>query len=336
MKKKSGKQSVIFASPPAITSTAAIGGPMEGEGLIGEFLDKILQDNLGEQSSWEKCESYMLEWAISNAVQKTSHTIDDIDYLLAGDLLNQLMAAHFAMRSLGRPFLGLYGACSTMAESLLLGAVLLDGGFGERVVAAASSHHDAAERQYRFPTELGVQRPPVSQWTVTGAGATLLETAGDGPRVTAGTVGKVVDSGLKDPNAMGPAMAPAAADTLWWHIQDTGRQPAYYDMIYTGDLGSVGKTLLIQLLQEKGVDISANYEDCGCMIYRQEQDAHAGASGCASSAVVLCSYLYPLLRSRKLNKILLLGTGSLHSPTSYQQKESLPCIAHAVAIENRG
>ena len=307
-------------------------GPKEGEGLLGEFFDKVMADNIDGHDSWEKCESAMLEWAITKAVEKDGSALEDIDIILAGDLLNQLMSTHFAMRSLGRPFLGLYGACSTMAQSLRVGSALMDGGFADKIAVAVSSHNNTAERQYRFPTELGVQRPMVAQWTVTGSGGAVLSTIGAGPRVTAATIGKVVDLGLKDPNALGPAMAPAAADTIWQHFQDTGRQPAYYDMIYTGDLGAVGKKLTIQLLQEKGLDISANYEDCGCMIYRDDQDTHAGASGCASSGTVFCGYLYTLLRRGELKRILLTGTGSLHSPTSYQQKESIPCIAHAVAI----
>lgn len=333
MNKKKGKQSIVFASPPVITSTANIVGPMEGEGLLTEFYDRILKDNLDSNASWEQCESSMMEWAIKKAVAKEASAIDAVDYVLAGDLLNQLMSTHFAIRGLGRPFLGMYGACSTLAESILVGSTLIDGGFANKIVAAASSHHDAAERQYRFPTEQGVQRPLVSQWTVTGAGAVVVSASGSGPRVTAATVGKIVDIGLKDPNAMGPAMAPAAADTLWHHFEDTGREPNYYDMIYTGDLGSVGKALVIELFQDKNVDLSTVYEDCGCMIFRKEQDAHAGASGCASSAVVFTGYIYNMLKHQKLRKILLVGTGSLHSTTSYQQKESIPCIAHAVAVE---
>lgn len=333
MGKKQGKQSLIFGAPPFITAAAAIVGPKEGEGLLGEFFDKVMADSLDGHDSWEKCESAMLEWAIQKAVGKEGAAMDDIDIILAGDLLNQLMSTHFAMRSLGRPFLGLYGACSTMAQSMLVASTLIDGGFASKIAVGVSSHNNTAERQYRFPNEMGVQRPMVAQWTVTGSGGAVLSTIGTGPQVTAATIGKIVDMGLKDPNALGPAMAPAAADTIWQHFQDTGRQPDYYDMIYTGDLGSVGKELTIQLLQEKGLDISSNYEDCGCMIYRDDQDTHAGASGCASSGTVFCGYLYKLLRSQKLSKILLTGTGSLHSPTSYQQKESIPCIAHAVAIE---
>jgi len=333
MNKKMGKQSVVFASPPIITGAANIVGPMEGEGLLQEYFDYIMPDNLNNLDSWEQCESYMMEWAIKAAVNKDNSTMNMIDCILAGDLLNQLMSTHFAIKKLNVPFLGLYGACSTMVESLLLGAILLDGGFGNKVAVAASSHHDAAERQYRFPSELGVQRPPSSQWTVTGSGAAVLSIIGNGPRITAATIGKIVDYGIKDPNAMGSAMAPAASDTLLQHLQDTGRAPAYYDMIFTGDLGSVGKQLVIQLMQEKGLDISSNYEDCGCMIYREQQDTHAGASGCASSAVVFSGYIYRALVTNQLKKILLIGTGSLHSTTSYQQKESIPCIAHAVAVE---
>lgn len=333
MKKKIGKQSIAFLKQPVVTSTANIVGPMEGQGYLAEHFDRIMKDNLDGNQSWEQCESSMMEWAISQAVKKDNRQMADIDYVLAGDLLNQLMSTHFALRGLERPFLGLYGACSTLVESLLLGAVLIDGEFGDTVAVAASSHHDASERQYRFPTELGVQRPPIAQWTVTGAGAAVLAAAGNGPRITAATVGKINDLGIKDPNAMGAAMAPAAVDTLWQHIQDTKRQPAYYDMIFTGDLGSIGKTLVLELFKEKGLDIKSNYEDCGCMIYRDEQDTHAGASGCASSAVVFSGYIYRQLLERKWRRVLLIGTGSLHSTTSYQQKESIPCIAHAVALE---
>ncbi|AIF51526.1 stage V sporulation protein AD [Pelosinus sp. UFO1] len=333
MNKKKGKQSILFANPPVITSVANIVGPMEGEGFLQQYFDTIMQDNLHGLASWEQCESYMMEYAIKKSVEKENSTIDNIDCIFAGDLLNQLMSTHFAMKNLQRPFLGLYGACSTMVEGMLLSAIMLDGGFASKVVAAASSHHDAAERQYRFPNEMGVQRPPSAQWTVTGSGATVVSISGTGPRITGATIGKIVDFGIKDPNAMGPAMAPAAVDTLWQHFQDTGRTPNYYDMIFTGDLGSVGRDLVIQLLQEKGLDIATNYQDCGCMIYREEQDAHAGASGCASSAIVFTGLIYQNLMSGKWEKILFLGTGSLHSTTSYQQKESIPCIAHAVAVE---
>lgn len=333
MNKKTGLQSIVFANPPIITSNATIVGPMEGAGLLQQYFDHIMPDNLNKLDSWEQCESFMMEWAIRTAVDKEKITIDEIDCILAGDLLNQLMSTHFAIKKLNRPFLGLYGACSTMIESLLLSAMLLDGGFANKVVAATSSHHDAAERQYRFPSELGVQRPLSAQWTVTGSGAAVLSIIGNGPTITVATIGKIIDYGIKDTNAMGAAMAPAAVDTLWQHFEDTGRLPVYYDMIFTGDLGSVGKELVIQMMKEKGVDITRNYQDCGCMIYHKKQDTHAGASGCASSAVVFCGYIYSMLMKRQLKKVLLVGTGSLHSTTSYQQNESIPGIAHAVAIE---
>lgn len=333
MTKKKGGQSISFINPPIIISTANIVGPMEGAGFLQQYFDHIMPDNLNELESWEQCESFMMEWAIKTAVKKAKITMANVDCILAGDLLNQLMSTHFAIKNLNRPFLGLYGACSTMVQSLLLGAILLDGGFADKVVTATSSHHDTAERQYRFPSELGVQRSPSAQWTVTGAGAAVLSTIGTGPHVTTATIGKIIDFGIKDTNSMGAAMAPAAVDTLCQHFQDTGRDPMDYDMIFTGDLGMVGKELVISLMKDKGIDIRRNYEDCGCMIYRKEQDTHAGASGCGSSAIVLCGYLYTMLLKKAYKKILLLGTGSLHSTTSYHQKESIPCIAHAIAIQ---
>lgn len=335
MIKKLGGQSVAFSSAPELLSTAIIGGPMEGEGKLADFFDRILPDTLDQCTSWEQCESAMLEEVIRSAVGKADCSLGSIDFILAGDLLNQLMSAHFAVRNLNRPFIGIYGACSSMALTLAVGSMLIDGGFARRVIAAVSSHHDAAERQYRFPTELGVQRPPIAQWTVTGAGAVLLGDAGgeDKPRVTAATIGKIVDAGISDPNAMGPAMAPAAVDSLLQHFADTGRTPADYDQIYTGDLGTVGKELVNDLMNEAGCPIAERYEDCGCLIYHEAQDAHAGASGCASSAVVFGGQIYQQLLQKKYKKILLVGTGSLHSTTSYQQKETIPCIAHIVAVE---
>lgn len=333
MNKRRGNQSIQYANPPAIISTGNIGGPMEGASFQGEYLDTVMKDNINGFDSWEQCESYMLEQAVKNAAKKIQMTEADLEFIFAGDLLNQLMSTHFALRTLARPFLGLYGACSTMVESMIIGAAFIDGGFADIVAGAASSHHDAAERQYRFPTELGVQRPPVAQWTVTGSGAAIIAKEGQGPKITCATVGKIVDMGLKDPNSLGPAMAPAAADTILAHFKDFGKKPEEYDMIFTGDLGSVGKAITTKLCSEQGLNIGGNYQDCGCMIYREDQDAHAGASGCASSAVVFSGYIYKMLLEGTFKKVLLVGTGSLHSPTSYQQKESIPCIAHAVSIE---
>lgn len=333
MNKRLGRQSILFANKPVINNVANIVGPMEAKGWLTNYFDHSMTDNLNGKHSWEQCEAYMMEWVIKKACQKAGISLDEIDCMLAGDLLNQLMSSHFAARTLGRPFLGVYGACSTMMESMLLGGIMIDGGYAERVVAAASSHHEAAERQYRFPTELGVQRPMISQWTVTGAGAALISAQGSGPYMKSATIGKIVDYGIKDPNAMGPAMAPAAVDTIIQHLSDTGQDASSYDMIFTGDLGDIGKKLVIDMLLDKGIDVKRNYEDCGCLIYKQDQDAHAGASGCASSAIVFCGYIYEMLLQKLLKKVLMIGTGSLHSTTSYQQKESIPCIAHAIAIE---
>jgi stage V sporulation protein AD len=334
MYKKIGQQSMVFTAPPKVMATATIVGPMEGQGLLAAYFDRVLTDNLNGCDSWEKCESSMLEWVIKTAVHKGQLSIEQVDYILAGDLLNQLMSTHFAVRSLNRPFIGIYGACSSMALAMITGAMVIDGGFAHRVVGAVSSHHDTAERQYRFPTELGTQRPPIAQWTVTGAGAVLLsDEAAELPKISAATVGKIVDMGISDPNSMGPAMAPAAVDTIVQHFQDTGRNAAYYDGIYTGDLGTIGKQLVSDMVYEAGYNIRDRYEDCGCLVYRDDQDAHAGASGCASSATVFCGLLYQNLLKKTIKKLLFVGTGSLHSTTSYQQKETIPCIAHAVAIE---
>jgi stage V sporulation protein AD len=333
MGKHCGEASVVFENPPIIISAANITGPKEGEGWQGDYIDEVLADNLADCESWEKCESHMIEKAIRNAAAKIKIGTESLDFVLAGDLLNQLMSTHFAMRSLARPFLGLYGACSTMAESMLIGAMMVDGGFASRLACGAASHHDAAERQYRFPTELGSQRPPSTQWTVTGAGSTILSKHGFGPVITRATVGKVVDYGVKDTNSLGAAMAPAAAETIVTHLRDFNLPPDYYDMIFTGDLGAIGKNLVLELCRDNAVDLEKNYQDCGCMIYKEGQDTHSGASGCASSAIVFCGYIYRHLLLKTFKKILLVGTGSLHSPTSYQQSESIPCIAHAVAVE---
>lgn len=333
MRRRIGQQTILFTNEPVILHTGSIVGNKEGEGRLGGYYDVVMKDNLNGCVSWEQCESKMMEKAVRRAILKSGKKLSDIDCILAGDLLNQLMSTHFAMRTLARPFLGLYGACSTMAESMLIGAMMVDGGYADTVACCASSHHEAAERQYRFPTELGVQRPPIAQWTVTGAGCAILGRAVCGPRVTVATIGKVIDFGVKDTNSLGAAMAPAAVDTLRAHFADTGRTTTYYDKIYTGDLGAVGREIVLRMMREDGVELSGVYDDCGCMIYLPDQDAHAGASGCASSAIVFCGYLFKQMIEQKLKRILLIGTGSLHSPTSYQQKESIPCVAHAIAIE---
>ncbi|MCR6545833.1 stage V sporulation protein AD [Dehalobacterium formicoaceticum] len=329
-----GKQTIVFQDPPLILNHASVVGPKEGEGPLQKTFDLILDDTLFGEKSWEKAECKILQAAVNLALDKENLGRDEIDFLLAGDLLNQNISANYAARQLAIPFFGLYGACSTMAESLILGAVLVDGEFAEKVVAAVSSHHDTAERQYRFPTEQGVQRPLTAQWTVTGAGAALIGKGEKGTRITHATVGKVIDLGIKDQSDMGAAMAPAATDTLIRHFTDTGRKPADYDLIITGDLATIGKELTHQLMEQQGYPLGENFADCGLLIYDPTQDTHAGGSGCACSAVVTCGHLLHSMSAGMYQKIMLVGTGALLSPISMLQGESIPGIAHAVVIEN--
>jgi stage V sporulation protein AD len=286
------------------------------------------------EKTWEKAESKFMREALARTAAKASIAISGIDYVIAGDLLNQCIAASFGIRESGIPFFGIYGACSTMGESMSIGAMLIDGGFAAQVVCLTSSHFCSAEKQFRFPLELGTQRAPTAQWTVTGAGGVLLAAEGTGPFVTRITTGKIVDMGIKDQNNMGAAMAPAAADTIYSHFEDTGLPHDYYDMVVTGDLGSVGKEILDDLLSSNGVNISGILNDCGLMIYGNDQDVHAGGSGCGCCATVFAGFLYESMKKGKLEKILFVPTGALLSPTSVQQGETIPCIAHAVAIEN--
>ena len=259
----------------------------------------------------------------------------EIDYCFAGDLLNQCISSSFGLRELNIPFFGVFGACSTFVESLCLGSVFIESKAAKNVICATSSHFCSAEKQFRFPLELGNQRPPTSQWTVTGSGAAILSSAGNGPKITCITPGKIVDMGIKDANNMGAAMAPAALDTLIAHFSDTGRKPSYYDVIITGDLGYIGKEILGELCESKGYNIKSNYEDCGVLIFDKEnQDTHSGGSGCACVGTVFSGYLYKQLKDKKINKILLIATGALMNSMSTQQGESIPGIAHAIAIEN--
>lgn len=334
--KRLGKQTIKLSNPPTITATGSVVGPKEGDGPLAQYFDMIQKDDYFGQDSWEKAESKFTEEAIKTAIRKSGVSITAIDYMLAGDLLNQIISSSFAARNLEIPFLGLYGACSTMAESLSVGSMLVDGGYADHVICATSSHFSSAERQYRFPLEQGVQRPLYSQWTVTGSGAAVLSATGNGPYITHITTGKVVDFGIKDANNMGAAMAPAAVDTITAHFKETGRSPGYYDLIVTGDLATVGKEIALELFNKEGFDVQNNYNDCGCMIFDNvKQDTHSGGSGCGCSATVLNGYLYKMLKHGELNRILFVATGALLSPTSAWQGESIPCIAHAVAIETK-
>ncbi len=328
-----GKQSVIFDNHPSILASAAIAGKKEAEGPLRQYFDFLGEDNKLGQSSWEKAESKLQELAIDTAKRKAGCDYADIDVLFAGDLLNQCIGSAFAIRSTNIPFLGLYGACSTMAESLLLASASVNAGYCQRAAALTSSHFASAERQYRFPLGYGGQRTPTAQWTVTGAGCCIVGAADHGPYVNAATVGKIEDLGIKDANNMGAAMAPAAYSTLRAHFDDLGRGPQDYDMIVTGDLGALGKEILMDLFRRDGVSIGGVYNDCGTMIFDlQKQDVHAGGSGCGCGASVLCGYLLSQMRAGKLNRLLFCATGALLSPVSTWQGESIPSICHAVSI----
>ncbi|MCR2042962.1 stage V sporulation protein AD [Anaerosalibacter massiliensis] len=333
--KRIGTQTVKLENPPSIISTASIVGPKEGEGPLKEYFDMILEDDLWGQESWEKCESKLQEEAVKMALTNAELTESDINYLFSGDLLNQIISSSYCARQLSMPYFGLYGACSTMAQSLSLGAMTIDGGFADYVACVTSSHFSSAERQFRYPLEFGNQRPFSSQWTITGSGAAIVSSTGNGPFVTYVTTGKVIDAGIKDVNNMGAAMAPAAVDTISNHFKDTGYTPDDYDLIITGDLGFVGKDITSDLLKQEGYDISEVFNDSGIKIFaHKEQDTHAGGSGCGCSAVVFAGYVYKELLKGSLNKVLLISTGALHSPISTQQGESIPGIAHAVTISN--
>ena len=332
--RKLGSQTFRPGTPPAVIGYGSASGGKEREGPLGPSFDHVSQDDTFGEKSWEKAESKMQSLALDGALKRAGlHTVD-LDLLLAGDLLNQCIGSSFAARTAAVPYLGLYGACSTMGESLALAALLLGSGYGRYAAAVTSSHFCSAERQYRTPLEYGSQRTPTAQWTATAAGAVVLDEAGgSGPRVTCVTVGKVNDKGIKDANNMGAAMAPAAYDTLKAHFADTGRGPDYYDLIVTGDLGHLGHQIVADFFAGDGVRLD-NYNDCGLILFRRkEQDVHCGASGCGCSAAVLTAYLLPGLERGLWRRILFCPTGALLSPTSTMQGESIPGICHAVVLE---
>ncbi len=331
---KIGKQTVKFDSPPSILNTACIVGPKEGQGPLAKYFDQCLENEFWGEKTWEKAESKIIKETVNTVIAKSELPISNIDYCFAGDLLNQCISSSFGLRDLNIPFLGIFGACSTFVEGLILSSIFIEGGAGNNCICAASSHFCSAEKQFRFPLELGNQRPPSSQWTVTGAGSAIISKTGIGPFITHATIGKIVDMGIKDANNMGAAMAPAALDTLITHLKDTGRKPSYYDAIITGDLGHIGKEVMVELAEKQGFNIKSNYNDCGVLIFDKEsQDTHSGGSGCACCGSVFSGYLYQQLKEKKLKKILLIATGALTNATSSQQGESIPGIAHAVSIE---
>ena len=325
---------IYFDNRPKIIATATVAGPKETEGIVGKYVDLPLNNDMFNEETYEKAERKMLAYAIEKSIQNANLAKEKVDLLISGDLLNQIISASFAARQFGIPFLGVYSACSTMSEAFALSASMVNAGYADTVVAATGSHFSSAERQYRYPLELGCTRPPQSQWTVTGAGRAVISNKGEGVSITAATFGKVVDFGVTDVNNMGAAMAPAAADSLLTHFKDTGLAPEDYDLILTGDLGALGSRILKDLMWEKGVDISANHVDCGEVIYKVIEDEFQGGSGAGCSAVVFNSYIYDkMMRRGEIKKVLFAATGALLSTTSSQQGDSIPCISHAVVLE---
>lgn len=331
-----GKQTLIFPSKPCVISQASIVGDKEGAGPLAGRFDMVLEDDTWGEKSWEKAECKMFEQAVMLAASKGGTELSSIHCMLGGDLLNQLVTANYAARGLVIPFLGLYGACSTMTESLLIGSMMIDGQFAQQAVCTASSHFSTAERQFRYPLEMGSTTAPTAQRTVTGAGSIILGSASSSAEkiyISAGTIGTVIDLGVTDLNNMGAAMAPAAAYTICTHLQDMQRSIKDYDLIVTGDLGRFGSEMLFELCSEKHVDITGKHADCGCLIFSADQKVDCGGSGCGCSAVTLCAYILPRLQQNIYKRVLFLSTGALMSPATSMQGESIPGIAHAIVLE---
>ena len=323
--------------PVYAAAYAAVAGKKEGEGPMGGCFDRIEEDSHFGQDTWEQAESRMQQETIYHAIQKAGVTADDLDLILAGDLINQCTSSTYSLRPFGIPFLGLFGACSTMAEGLTIGSLLLETGAGKRAVAATSSHFSTAERQFRYPLSYGGQRPPSAQWTCTASGAVVLdkETA-DAPQIQGVCIGKITDLGVCDANNMGAAMAPAAADTLTRWFQGTGTAPEQYDAIVTGDLGEIGGKLLLDLVMKQGYDLHAMHQDCGMLMFdAKRQDTHAGGSGCGCGGSLLCGHFLPKVKSGEIGRMLFLATGALMSPMLVQQGESIPGIAHLIEFVHK-
>ena len=336
MATKIGNYTIALESCPSLLGFAAVGSKKEAEGPIGKNFDVISSDVLFGQKSWELAEGEMQKAAAQRALSKASLSPGDIGMLFAGDLLNQITASHYGLRELGIPFMGLYGACSTMSQGLILAAMMVEGGFAKKTMAVTSSHFCTAEKQYRFPLEYGGTRTPTSQWTATAAGAVIVGESSSPPYVRNVCIGSIENKDVKDLNNMGAAMAPAAALTLKRFFEDTCTGPDNYDVILTGDLGTVGSDLLGQLMEREGCKLDGKHTDCGLILFDKEQkDIGAGGSGCGCSAAVLCAYLLPAMRSGKVNEALFMATGALMSPTSVQQGQDIPGIAHLVHLSTK-
>lgn len=330
MANRVGKYTLLLNPRPGIKGYAAVVGKKEGEGPLGRSFDKIHDDTSLGQQTWEKAESQLQSEAVELALAKAGIAPEGANYILAGDLLNQCISSTYGLRSFNIPLIGLFGACSTMALSLGMSALLVHTGLAAACACVTSSHFCSAERQFRFPLEYGGQRTPTAQWTATAAGSAVVS-GNEAPYVAGVTVGKIVDMGIKDANNMGAAMAGAAATTILDFLNDTGKRPDDFDMILTGDLGAVGSELMLDLLKKEGMNLGSRHADCGLLIFdRAAQDVHAGGSGCGCSAAVLCSHIMSTLKNGGLKDVLFVGTGALMSPTSVQQGESIPSIAHAV------
>ncbi len=329
---------IFFKSCPKIIATGTVCGPKESAGIAGQYVDIPAHDDMFKEKTFERAERKMLETSVNKAMEKLNFTHKDIDILFSGDLLNQIISASFTARALQVPYLGIYSACSTMSEGLLLAGMSIDGGYAQNIAIATGSHFSSAERQYRFPLELGNTRPPQSQWTVTGAGCAIVSSIKDkdGPVITSGTIGRVIDYGVSDANNMGAAMAPAAADTILQYCKDTNTVASSFDLVLTGDLGVLGSRIVKDLVADGGQDIFKNHVDCGEIVYKVIEDEFQGGSGAGCSAVILNSYIMDKLRKKEINRILFVATGALLSTVSSGQGETIPCIAHAVTIENRG
>lgn len=338
MNKKQGRSTVVFENGPLILSSASVAGQKEGDGPLGKGIDIVNEDSFFGQKTWEDAESTMQTKAVQTAMDKIGVRPENIDYIFAGDLLGQLIASSYGLMDFQIPLFGLYGACSTMGEALSLGAMTIDSQTAKKVIAVTSSHFASAEKEFRFPLNYGNQRPLSATWTVTGSAAFILgefqKIAAPAVQIKAVTTGMITDYGVKDSMNMGACMAPAAASTLCRHFRDLDLTPEDYDWIFTGDLGMVGQRILIDLMKEEGYDISKKHRDCGIEIFDAEnQDTHAGGSGCACSAVTLAAYILPMMLKGEWKKILFMPTGALLSATSFHEGKTVPGIAHAVVLE---
>ena len=334
MPERTGEYTLTLSGRPTVLGYASVVGKKEGEGPLGAGFDAVFQDTRLGEKTWEQAESRLQKESLSRALDKAGFSPSQVDVLFSGDLLNQNIASTFGHRESGIPLLGQFGACSTMAQTLAMAAVFVDSGAADVAAAVTSSHFCTAERQFRFPLEYGGQRTPTSQWTATASGAVIVGLGGGRVRVSRVCIGRVVDAGITDMNNMGAAMAPAAADTLLRFLKDTDTRPNDYDFIATGDLAAEGSALLQSLTAAQGVTLSDNYMDCGMLIYdRETQDVHAGGSGCGCSAAVLCSLILGNLERGVWHNGLFIATGALMSPTSSQQGESIPAIAHLIQLK---